>query len=225
MFKPIIQVTKTVFKGVGSHSLMTFAAAIAFYTLFSLPGLLVTVVIVAGIFLGNDPDTILRNLHEHNYGVDEIDNDPSKLASSHDYAGIVTQIDADTPARFNANPDKLHETSGSAGKVVVFAVRLDTFEKERNTRVYYIGSNNTHELSDLRKQLLTEMSDLPLSGEYIHRDAYALAAEYGASPSVGLTPDAEATFTTELRCCGVAPAPGRAAGGSRRCPSAAARTR
>ena len=132
-----------------------------------------------GIFLGNDPDTILRNLHEHNYGVDEIDNDPSKLASSHDYAGIVTQIDADTPARFNANPDKLHETSGSAGKVVVFAVRLDTFEQERNTRVYYIGSNNTHELSDLRKQLLTEMSDLPLSGEYIHRDAYALAAEYG----------------------------------------------
>lgn len=54
MFKPIIQVTKTIFKGVGSHSLMTFAAAIAFYTLFSLPGLLVTVVIVAGIFLGNE---------------------------------------------------------------------------------------------------------------------------------------------------------------------------
>lgn len=31
----------------------------------------------------------------------------------------------------------------------------------------------------MRQQLLTEMSDLPLSGEYIHRDAYALAAEYG----------------------------------------------
>ena len=128
-----------------------------------------------GIFLGNDPDSIIRNLHGHHYGIDEIENDSSKLASSHDYAQIVTQIDADSPARFNANPAKLREASGSAGKVVVFAVRLDTFEKERNTSVFYIGSNDTRELSDLRKKLLTEMSELPLSGEYIHRDAYALA--------------------------------------------------
>ena len=132
-----------------------------------------------GIFLGNDPDSIIRNLHGHHYGIDEIENDSSKLASSHDYAQIVTQIDADSPARFNANPAKLREASGSAGKVVVFAVRLDTFEKEHNTRVFYIGSNDTRELSDLRKKLLTEMSELPLSGEYIHRDAYALAEAYG----------------------------------------------
>ncbi len=53
-FKAIIEVIKIIFSGFGSHSLMTFAAAIAFYTLFSLPGLLVTIVIIAGIFLGQE---------------------------------------------------------------------------------------------------------------------------------------------------------------------------
>ena len=51
---PVIEVIKTIFSGMGSHSLMTFAAAIAFYTIFSLPGLLVTIVVVAGVFLGNE---------------------------------------------------------------------------------------------------------------------------------------------------------------------------
>lgn len=55
--KPVIEVIKTVIDGVGSHSLMTFAAAIAFYTIFSLPGLIVTIVVVAGIFLGQEAAT------------------------------------------------------------------------------------------------------------------------------------------------------------------------
>lgn len=54
---PVIEVIKTVIAGVGSHSLMTFAAAIAFYTIFSLPGLIVTIVVVAGVFLGNEAAT------------------------------------------------------------------------------------------------------------------------------------------------------------------------
>src|SRR5690554_2322249 len=51
---PIIEVIKTIMNGVKSHSLMVFAAAIGFYTIFSLPGLLVTIVVVAGVFLGNE---------------------------------------------------------------------------------------------------------------------------------------------------------------------------
>ena len=31
----------------------------------------------------------------------------------------VAQVDADTPARFNADPSRLFEASGSAGKVCV----------------------------------------------------------------------------------------------------------
>lgn len=54
---PVIEVVKTIVDGVGSHSLMTFAAAIAFYTIFSLPGLIVTIIIVAGIFLGQEAAT------------------------------------------------------------------------------------------------------------------------------------------------------------------------
>ncbi len=32
-----------------------------------------------------------------------------------------------TPARFNADPRRLRESAGCAGKLAVFAVRLDTF--------------------------------------------------------------------------------------------------
>ncbi|RYM33013.1 YihY/virulence factor BrkB family protein [Brumimicrobium glaciale] len=54
---PVIEVIKTIIAGIGSHSLMTFAAAIAFYTIFSLPGLIVTIIVVAGVFLGREAAT------------------------------------------------------------------------------------------------------------------------------------------------------------------------
>ncbi|PWH86103.1 YihY/virulence factor BrkB family protein [Brumimicrobium oceani] len=57
VLKPLIEVVKTVIDGMGTHSLMTFAAAIAFYTIFSLPGLIVTIVVVAGVFLGQEAAT------------------------------------------------------------------------------------------------------------------------------------------------------------------------
>ncbi|MFD1550781.1 YihY/virulence factor BrkB family protein [Putridiphycobacter roseus] len=46
--------TKITFNGFSSHSVMTYAAAIAFYTIFSLPGLLITIIVFAGFFLGQD---------------------------------------------------------------------------------------------------------------------------------------------------------------------------
>lgn len=52
IIESIWKVIKIIFSGVGSHSLMTFAAAIAFYTLFSLPGLIIIIVVIAGIFFG-----------------------------------------------------------------------------------------------------------------------------------------------------------------------------
>lgn len=54
MFKAIVKVTQLIFKGISAHSLMTFAAAIAFYTIFSLPGLIITIILVAGLFLGQE---------------------------------------------------------------------------------------------------------------------------------------------------------------------------
>ena len=35
----------------------------------------------------------------------------------------MRDVDADTPARYNADPDRLFESSGCAGKLAVFAVR------------------------------------------------------------------------------------------------------
>ena len=91
----------------------------------------------------------------------------------------MRQIDEDTPARFNADPNRLYEASGCAGKLMVFAVRVDTFPLEKNTQVFYIGTNDIHELNDIRRTILAEFKQLPISGEYIHREAFDVASIYG----------------------------------------------
>ena len=44
---------------------------------------------------------------------------------------IIKDVNANSPARYNADKKRLYEASGCAGKLAVFAVRLDTFEKEK----------------------------------------------------------------------------------------------
>ena len=55
-------------------------------------------------------------------------------ASDNEYASRVRDVDADTPFGFNADKRRLYGASGCAGKLAVFAVRLDTFEKEAKSR-------------------------------------------------------------------------------------------
>lgn len=131
-----------------------------------------------GIQLGNDPEAMLRKLEEGSFSEADIDWNAGR---GHDgnYISHVREIDADTPARFNADPHRWHEAAGSAGKLVTFAVRLDTFPAEKNTSVFYIGTNSTDELEDLRRHLLTGFDTLPIAGEYIHRDAFNIAEKYG----------------------------------------------
>ncbi len=131
-----------------------------------------------GIALGDDPETILTRLQAGDYGPGDIRDDPTRAASDTRYARDVRDVDADTPARFNADPSRLHEAAGSAGRLAVFAVRLDTFAREDAT-VFYIGSNDPDDLTELRRQLLTAPGELPISGEYIHRDAFDIGAKYG----------------------------------------------
>ena len=59
----------------------------------------------------------------------DIINSNSK-ASSTDYNSIIKNISANSPARYNADTRRLYDASGCSGKLAVFAVRLDTFEKE-----------------------------------------------------------------------------------------------
>jgi len=131
-----------------------------------------------GIQLGSTPEEILSNLENKQYQLTDIENDQHCCASDHRYAHDVTQVDENTPARFNADPSRLYEASGSAGKVCVFAVRLDTFEKIPS-QVFYVGTNTQQDLTEIRRFLLTGLTRLPIAGEYIHRVAYDIGAEYG----------------------------------------------
>ncbi|AUI65694.1 MULTISPECIES: D-lactate dehydrogenase [Glaesserella] len=131
-----------------------------------------------GIDLGDTPEEILQNLQEQRYQRKDIQLDCGK-GHDHAYCNHVRQVDEDSPARFNADPARHYEASGSAGKLAIFAVRLDTFPLEKETAVFYIGTNQTNVLSDIRRHMLANFQQLPISGEYIHRDAFDVAAEYG----------------------------------------------
>ncbi len=131
-----------------------------------------------GVNLGSSPDEILSKLENQQYQINDIQHDSNCCASDQRYAHDVKQVDENTPARFNADPSRLFEASGSAGKVCVFAVRLDTFEKIPS-QVFYVGTNSQDDLTEIRRFLLKDLARLPIAGEYIHRVAYDIGAEYG----------------------------------------------
>ena len=132
-----------------------------------------------GIELGGDPETILARLESGAFSEADILRPAGRQASDHDYCNHVRHIDAGSPARFNADPARLFEASGSAGKIMLFAVRLDTFPQDAETQTFYIGTNDTAALAELRRSILGGFASLPVSGEYVHRDAFDMATEYG----------------------------------------------
>ncbi|AEX52917.1 D-lactate dehydrogenase [Rahnella aquatilis] len=131
-----------------------------------------------GINLGETPEEILTRLEKGDYLETDIQHD-QRLASDHDYASRVREVDADTPSRFNADQRRLFEASGCAGKLAVFAVRLDTFPAETQQQVFYIGTNDTAVLTELRRQILRDFANLPVAGEYMHRDIFDITEVYG----------------------------------------------
>jgi len=131
-----------------------------------------------GIALGDTPETILDRLERGDYGSEDIDWQAGK-ASDDGYPAIMRGADEPGAARFNNDPRLLHGVSGSAGKVMVFAVRMDTFEQESDVRTYYIGSNETDRLAQFRARFLREASRLPITAEYLHRELFDVARRYG----------------------------------------------
>lgn len=128
--------------------------------------------------LGDTTEEILGNLETGNFSDDQVQ-DMHIPASDREYAERLRDVNSDEPARYNADKRRLFETSGCAGKVAVFAVRLDTFTVPSKEQVYYIGVNDTALLSKLRRQMLEELKHLPESAEYVHRDIYDMAERYG----------------------------------------------
>lgn len=131
-----------------------------------------------GIELGHTPEEILQRLQQHRYADEDVIRGEAR-ASDTEYQVRVRDIEADSPSRFNANPDRLYESSGCAGKLAVFAVRLDTYPINEREQVYYIGSNDPADLTRLRRDVLQDFETLPVSGEYMHREAFDITDRYG----------------------------------------------
>ena len=130
-----------------------------------------------GIELGDSPEQILSNLENGNFETHGLSTD--KKASASDYIDRIREVDANTPSRFNADPSRLYEASGCAGKLAVFAVRLDTFVTPMAEQTFYIGTNDPAVLNQLRRDMLSKFTDIPDVAEYMHRDMFDIAKKYG----------------------------------------------
>lgn len=124
-----------------------------------------------GIELGTCPEDILTTLEHVQFNTEDLA-DCERMASDHEYQKRVREITSPIPARFNADERRLREASGCAGKLAVFAVRLDTFPRPKQERVFYLGTNNPQLLTELRKQILKDFTHLPEMGEYLHRSYF-----------------------------------------------------
>ncbi|PWC10725.1 D-lactate dehydrogenase [Brenneria corticis] len=131
-----------------------------------------------GINLGTTPEEILTRLELRQYRAEDVIHD-DRQASDHEYAERIRDVDADTPSRFNADERRLFEAAGCAGKLSVFAVRLDTFAAQKSQQVFYIGTNQPQVLTELRRHILSSFKNLPVAGEYMHRNMFNIAEVYG----------------------------------------------
>ena len=131
-----------------------------------------------GINLGSEPEEILNNLENKRYKEVDVQH-PDARASDNEYDERVRDVDSDTPSRFNNDGRRLHEASGCAGKLAVFAVRLDTFPIPEKKQVFYVGSNDAAVFTKVRRDILSTFKNLPDSGEYLHRDCYDVSKKYG----------------------------------------------
>ncbi len=131
-----------------------------------------------GIDLGSDPEEILANLQNQTYQEADVQF-PDKRGSDNEYHERIRDVDAETPSRFNNDPRRLYESSGCAGKLAVFAVRIDTFPIPEKHQVFYIGTNDPAVMEQMRRDMLSTFTNLPVSGEYLHKSSYDISKQYG----------------------------------------------
>ena len=130
-----------------------------------------------GIELGETPEEMLTRLETGQFDAEIATS--NRKASDTGYAAQVRDIEAATPARFNADRRRLYEASGCGGKLAVFAVRIDTYPKPHAQKVFYVGTNEASVLAELRRQILTGFTTLPVSAEYMEREVFDITEKYG----------------------------------------------
>jgi D-lactate dehydrogenase len=128
--------------------------------------------------LGESPEAIFRKLE--NGLIDDTDLERlDALASDREYADRIRDIDSGTPNRYNADPRRLFEVSGSAGKVAAFAVRVDSYPLPKRKQVFFLGTNDPEHFTILRRHILKRFKELPEMCEYMNREIFDVAEKYG----------------------------------------------
>lgn len=128
--------------------------------------------------LGDEPEEMLSRL-DKGLLPDVAVRKTNRLASDTEYAERVRDVNASSPARYNADKRRLYEAAGCAGKLAVFAVRQDTYPKAGAEKVFYIGSNDAADLTEIRRKILNDFETLPVSAEYLHREIFDISEAYG----------------------------------------------
>ena len=128
--------------------------------------------------LGDTPEEILTRLERGDFAEEDVQ-EMDKAASDRGYADRIRNLEADVPNRYNADPARLFEVSGSAGKVVAFAVRVDTYPLPKKKQVFMLGSNDPQHFVTMRRHILGNFQHLPEMCEYMNRATFNTAEKYG----------------------------------------------
>jgi D-lactate dehydrogenase len=131
-----------------------------------------------GVELGDSAEEVIQNLSTGNFDTESLAQG-NRQASDQEYQARIQDVDATTPSRFNADPRRLYEASGCAGKLAVFAVRVDSHPIAKQEQSFYVATNDPKDLYTLRRRLLSELDELPEVGEYMHRDIFDVSEKYG----------------------------------------------
>lgn len=128
--------------------------------------------------LGETPDEIFKNLDKGQIKDRDVEAWDTP-ASDRSYAERIRKTETELPNRYNADSERLHDVSGSAGKVAAFAVRVDTYPQPRRKQVFFLGTNHLETFTALRSDILGTFSELPEMCEYMNREIFDVAERYG----------------------------------------------
>ena len=128
--------------------------------------------------LGSTPEEILTRLEAEEFRPEDVVA-WDQPASDRAYKDRIRDMDAELPNRYNTDPKRLFDVSGSAGKVAAFAVRVDTCLRPESRKVYFLGANRHEHFVTLRRKILGEFENLPEMCEYMNRGVFDTARRYG----------------------------------------------
>jgi D-lactate dehydrogenase (quinone) len=128
--------------------------------------------------LGDTSEEIFSRLESGQIDPDDLE-DLDVPASDRSYADRVRDLKAGVPNRYNADPERLCDVSGSAGKVAAFAVRVDTYPLPEKKQVFILGTDDPKDFTELRRYILTHFKELPEMCEYMNREIFTVAERFG----------------------------------------------